>query len=70
MTSAWQPIATAPLDRPFLARQKGEVFVAKYLKQPNPRLCFRAHQPCFEHNWVIWPRGFDFAPTEWAEVPQ
>lgn len=96
----WQPIATAPRDRPFLARQDGEIYVAKYTDGNPPRLCFRKHgrrieslykivrveddgkkveaqipinlpwHEYFEHRWVTWTRGFEFAPTEWTEIPE
>lgn len=95
----WKPIETAPRDRPFLARQDGEIYVAKYTKEDEPRLCFREHSlfinsryriiytamdgenvraqvpvdepwpEYFEHKWCLWTKGFDFAPTEWAEIP-
>ncbi len=95
----WSSMANAPKDRPFLARQDGEIYVAKYTDEKTPRLRFRKHgrrvesiykiirvvddgkkveaqipinQPWneyFEHRWIMWTRGFEFAPTEWAEIP-
>lgn len=24
----------------------------------------------YEHNWVLWTRGFDFNPEAWSELPE
>jgi hypothetical protein len=67
--SPWQPIATAPRDRPFFAlNHDGEVWVARYID--GERLAFRDHKMVETRRWFTkkidgeeWRRE----DTEWEQ---
>lgn len=67
--TGWRPIETAPKDgRPFLARQDGEVFVARYTKEAVQRLCFRTHSLRVMSKYRIVNAELDGAQVK-AQVP-
>lgn len=49
--TAWQPIETAPKDGEFLARQEGEIYVARY--SDDGRLCYRTHKLNVQSRYAV-----------------
>lgn len=67
--SAWRPIETGPRDgSSFLAYQDGEIFVAKYTTESQPRLCRRVHELDTKRQYRCVVAEMDGEPAE-ALVP-